>query len=195
MTRRIGLLGGTFDPLHVGHLMIADQVRARLDLDEVRLVVANDPWQKTGTRAITPAHRRLAMVRAAVGAVPMVEASDIELRAGGPSYTSDTLDRLDRDEPGTEWLVVVGVDAAAGLPTWHRAEDLRRERTFVVVDRPGSWAPLPDGWRLERVATPALEVSSTEIRGLVADGLPIRHLVPDAVMHRVARWGLYRERS
>lgn len=193
MVTRIGLLGGTFDPPHVGHLVVADQVRTRLDLDEVRLVVSNRSWQKVGTRRITSAERRLALVEAAVGDAPGLRASSIELELGGPSYTKVTVDELDRREPGVEWLVIVGADAAAGLDTWHRADELRAERTVVVVNRPGAVGPVPEGWNVVRVDIPALDVSSTEIRSLVAAGRSIRYLTPDPVVRQLTSWGLYRE--
>ena len=111
--RRIGVFGGTFDPPHVGHLVTAVNVRHALDLDVVLLVVASDPWQKSH-RELTPAADRLAMVEAAVGDVAGLEASDLELRRGGRSYTADTLAELGRFHPGAELVLVLGIDAAAG---------------------------------------------------------------------------------
>lgn len=195
MTTRIGLLGGTFDPLHVAHLVVADQVLDQLGLDEVRLVVNHRPWQKEGDRAITSSEHRLEMVKAAVEPFEGLVASDVEICLGGPSYTVETLAALEAAEPGVEWLVIVGADAAAGLDTWHEAEKLRQEREFVVVNRPGGPDVDPVGWRTHRVEIPALDVSSTEIRGLLAAGRSVRHLVPDVVIHRVSGWGLYRRGS
>ncbi|MEL7206931.1 MAG: nicotinate-nucleotide adenylyltransferase [Actinomycetota bacterium] len=195
MPRRIGLLGGTFDPLHIGHLVVADQVLDQVGLDEVRLVVSHQPWQKVGERAITPPDRRFEMVAAAVAPFEGLEASDVEICLGGPSYTVETLAALERDEPGVAWSVIVGADAAAGLDTWHEADKLRREREIVVVNRPGAPPAGPTGWRLRRVEIPSIDLSSTEIRTLVGEGRSVRHLVPDAVMHRIERWGLYRRGS
>ncbi|MEM7340782.1 MAG: nicotinate-nucleotide adenylyltransferase [Actinomycetota bacterium] len=193
MAQRVGLLGGTFDPPHVGHLILADQVRDQLDLHEVRLVVANVPWQKVGARVITDAGQRLEMVEAAVADAPGLVASRVELDLGGPSYTADTLDHLERLEPDVTWFVIVGSDAAAGLPSWHRADELRRRARFAVADRPGTdRAELPAGWDLSFVEMPQIEVSSTEIRALVAAGRSVRHLMPAAVVQRIERWGLYR---
>lgn len=192
---RVGLLGGTFDPPHLGHLIMAEAVRDALDLDEVRLVVANVPWQKEGTRQITPPDQRLEMVGAAVGDAPRLRASDVEIRLGGSSYTSVTLAALDRDEPGTEWYVVVGADAAAGLGTWHRPEEVRAGATLVVVDRPG-WSTLPpEGWPHERVEVPLIEISSSMIRRRVESDRSIRYLCPDPVVDLIDRWGLYGPRS
>ena len=196
MTKRVGLLGGTFDPPHVGHLVVADQVLDQLGLDEVRLVASNQSWQKVGTRSITPAHQRLEMVEAAVSdAAPGVVASSIELTLGGPSYTAVTIDELSRAEPETEWLVVVGADAAAALDTWHRADDLRCRQRFVVVNRPGTGAKPPPGWQCTHLDIPALDLSSSELRHYVAAGRSIRHLVPDQVVQRIEAWGLYRHGS
>lgn len=198
--RRIGLLGGTFDPPHVGHLVVADQVLDQLGLDEVRLVVNNRPWQKVGRRVITAADRRYEMVATAVAGAPGLIASDIEMRLGGPSYTMVTIEALTETEPDVEWLVIVGADAAAGLDTWHRAEDLRATQRFVVVNRGGVndgkiADSVPDGWRYEAVEIPALDVSSSELRELVAVGRSVRHLVPDAVVQLLDAWGLYRSDS
>lgn len=193
-TKRVGILGGTFDPPHLGHLVVADQVLDQLGLDEVRLVVNNSPWQKVGDRPITPAGRRLALVQAALGegAAPRVVASDVEIELGGPSYSLVTLEALAAREPGTEWLVVVGADAAAGLDTWHRADELRDRYGFVVVNRPGHERPPPPGWRCQPVEIPALDVSSSELRRLVAAGRSIRWLTPDPVVALIDRWQLYR---
>lgn len=195
MARRVGLLGGTFDPPHIAHLVVADQVRDRLGLEEVRLVVSNQSWQKVGERTITPAERRLALVEAAVDGLTGVVASSIELSLGGPSYTAVTVEALEEAEPEIDWLIIVGADAAAGLDTWHRAADLRARRRFVVVNRPGTEAKPPAGWHCSYVEIPSLDLSSTELRRFVASGRSIRHLVTDEVMQRVTRWGLYRQES
>ncbi|MEM8926398.1 MAG: nicotinate-nucleotide adenylyltransferase [Actinomycetota bacterium] len=192
---QVGLLGGTFDPVHVAHLVVADQVLDQLGLDEVRLVVTDQSWQKAGSRRITDAEKRLAMVAAAVAPFDGLVASDVELRIGGPSYTIETLAVLEKEEPDNEWSVIVGADAAAGLDTWHRADELRESREFVVVNRPGSDGGPPPGWRTRAVEIPSLAVSSTEIRGLVAAGRSVRHLVPEQAIHLVGEWGLYREAS
>jgi nicotinate-nucleotide adenylyltransferase len=191
--RRIGVFGGTFDPPHVGHLVSAVNVRHALDLDVVLLVVANDPWQKVGTRPITPAADRLALVEAAVGDVEGLEASDVELRRGGTSYSADTLAELGAAHPGADLFLVVGSDAAAGLPTWERADEVRDRATIVVVTRPGAedGAP-PPGWAWQRVESPRLEVSSTDLRARVAEGRPLDYLLTPAVIDCIEARGLYR---
>jgi nicotinate-nucleotide adenylyltransferase len=187
--RRVGILGGTFDPPHIGHLVVADQVLHQLGLDEVRLVVNNQPWQKT--RLVTPAGKRLAMVEASLRDAHSVVASNIEIELGGPSYTLVTLEALAAREPEVEWLVVVGADAAAGLDTWHRAAELRVRHRFVVVNRPGTHGLPPPGWQCEQVEIPGLEVSSSELRRLVGLGRSVRYLTPDPVVQLLSSWGLY----
>ena len=130
---RLGLFGGTFDPPHVGHLAAAINARHDLGLDRVLLVVNNVPWQKLGSRVISPAEDRLAMVAAAVAGVEGLEASRIEVDAGGMSYTADTLSALADEDPTRELFVILGTDAAAGLVTWDRYDDVRQRATIVVV--------------------------------------------------------------
>lgn len=191
---RIGLFGGTFDPPHVGHLAAAVNARHDLDLDVVLLVVANIPWQKVGGRTISPAHARLELVRLAVGDVEGLEVCDREIRRGGRSYTADTVDDLLAEAPSSrELFVIVGSDAAEGLPTWERVDEVRERAVIVVVDRPGgAWSP-PPGWAVERVVVPRLEISSTDLRARVAAGRPLDYLVPAAVVSGIKRLGLYRD--
>jgi nicotinate-nucleotide adenylyltransferase len=193
ITRRVGVLGGTFDPPHLGHLIVADQVLSALSLDEVLLVPANQPWQKLDRREITPAPKRLAMTRAAVGDAAGLRVSDIELEIGGPSYTSVTLDALSERHPDTEWLVIVGADAAAGLDSWHNTERLREQATIVVTNRPGADFQPPTGWRWELVEVPSVAISGTGLRRRVAQGRSIRFLTPAPVIEQIAKWNLYRD--
>lgn len=190
--RRIGVFGGTFDPPHVGHLVTAVNIRHAIALDRLLLVVAKDPWQKTGTRELSPAEDRMAMVAAAVADVEGIEASRIEIERGGPSYTADTLAALQVIEPEAALYLVLGSDAAAGLLTWERVEEVRDLATVVVVTRPGAQhgAP-PRGWRWLRVETPRLEVSSTDLRARVADGRPLDYLLTPAVISCIDDRRLY----
>ena len=188
---RIGLFGGTFDPPHVGHLVTAVNVRHALDLDTVTLMVANIPWQKQGERAITPAEDRLAMVEAAVADVPGLVAGRFEIDAGGPSYTADTLATLARLHPGAELFTIVGDDAAAGLHTWERFEEVIAQSSLVVVDRPGKTVRLPDDVAWIHVEVPRLEVSSTDLRARFSDGRPLDYLLTDAVLDVIEARGLY----
>jgi nicotinate-nucleotide adenylyltransferase len=190
---RVGLFGGTFDPPHVGHLVTAVNVRHALDLDVVILMVANVPWQKHGTRAITGALDRLAMVEAAVADVDGLVAGDAELQRGGPSYTADTLAALAVEHPGAQLFTIVGDDAAAGLPTWERWDEVVAQSEMVVVDRPGVQETLPDGVSWIRVEVPRLDVSSTDLRARFNDGRPLDYLVTDPVLRVIDERRLYRE--
>ena len=192
---RLGIFGGTFDPPHVGHLVTAVNVRHELALDRVLLVVNDQPWQKLGTRSITAAADRFAMVEAAVGSVDGLAASRIEVDRGGMSYTADTLHALLDDAPDRRLYVILGSDAAVGLPTWERAEEVRTLATIVVVERPGTHeAEPPPGWSWVRVEVPRLEVSSTDLRARVSDGRPLDYLLTPDVIDTVEALGLYQER-
>jgi nicotinate-nucleotide adenylyltransferase len=189
---RIGVFGGTFDPPHLGHIATALEVQHALELDIVMLVVAGDPWQKTAESEITPAETRLAMTRAAVDGLDGLEVSAIEIERRGPSYMADTLEIL-RDLTAASWFLIVGSDAAAGLDTWHRPDDVARLATTVVVDRGGrEGGRPPEGWEHQVVDVPALEISSSDIRRRVAAGEPIRGLVPGVIADRIEMQGLYR---
>ncbi|MGI8937331.1 MAG: nicotinate-nucleotide adenylyltransferase [Iamia sp.] len=196
--RTVGVLGGTFDPPHIGHLRAAVAVRHALALDRVLLVPNGDPWQKRGVRPITPAPLRLEMVRAAQAVLASgsgVEVSDREVRRDGPSFTIDTVVALQEADPDLEVTLILGRDAAALLPTWERHDDLLRRAHLAVVDRPGS-APGPplhlEGARLQEVAIEQLDVSSSAIRDLVDQGDPIDVLVAPGVAAVIDREGLYR---
>jgi nicotinate-nucleotide adenylyltransferase len=191
--RRIGVFGGTFDPPHVGHLVTAVNVRHALDLNVVLLMVANVPWQKEGSRSITPALDRLAMVEAAVADVPGLEAGRMEIDAGGPSFTADTLATLAEREPGAELFTIVGDDAAAGLTTWERYEEVVAHARMVVVDRPGEAVRLPGDIDWIHVEVPRLEVSSTDLRARFTDGRPLDYLITEAVLDVIEERKLYQD--
>ncbi len=188
---RIGLFGGTFDPPHVGHLVTAVNVRHALNLDIVILMVANDPWQKSGARDVTTAEDRFAMVEAAVSAVDGVIAGRDEIDRGGPSYTADTLMALAEKHPGAELFTIVGDDAAAGLTSWTRVEQVAEYSQLVVVDRPGVAVDLPKQFNWLRVESPRLEVSSTDLRSRFSDGRPLDYLVTEPVLRVIEERGLY----
>jgi nicotinate-nucleotide adenylyltransferase len=189
--RRVGLFGGTFDPPHVGHLVTAVNVRHALELDVVVLMVANVPWQKEGSRAITPAPDRLAMVEAAVRDVRGLVPGRQEIDHGGPSYTADTLVVLADEYPGAEFFTIIGDDAAAGLRTWTRWEEVVERSQLVVVDRPGDPVVLADDIDWIRVEVPRLEVSSTDLRARFTDGRPLDYLVTQPVLDVIRARGLY----
>ncbi len=190
MSRRVGLLGGTFDPPHLGHLVVAECARVELALDEVRLLVAGDPYQKSTTS--TP-EDRVAMTAAAVADDDHLRIDDRELAREGPTYTADTLAELGREEPDAEWFFLLGEDAAVGLSTWDRVAEAFALARFVVVTRPGHRGPEPD--RLPgpvvHLEIPQLEVSSTELRARYADGRATRYLVPLPVDAYVRSRSLY----
>lgn len=191
MARRTGLLGGTFDPPHLGHLVVAECARVELPLDEVRLLVAGEPWMKGD--APTPAADRVALAEAAVADDAHLTVDTREVERVGPTYTADTLAELAAEEPDTEWFFLLGEDAAATLPRWGRIEEAFALATFVVVTRPGHPAPpahaLPE--RVVHLEVPGLEVSSTQLRERYAAGCATRYLVPDAVDAAVRARGLY----
>lgn len=188
----IGIFGGTFDPIHTAHLELAELVRVTLDLDEMLLVVANQPWQKEGERPVTPAEDRYAMVEAALVDHPGLEASRIELDRGGPSFTIDTVRSLQRRDPEVELVLVVGSDVVGGLTTWKDESDLAQLVSLAVVDRPGAPATsLPPGWRGVAVPVAPVDVSSTELRERLEAGDPVDGLVPDRVVRCIRRRGLY----
>lgn len=190
MSERIGVFGGTFDPVHVGHLVAGVDTRAALGLDRVLFVVAGDPWQKRGS-VIASAVDRLALVVAAVADVDGLEASDVEVQREGPSVTADTLEAL--VAPDRELYLMLGADAVANMETWRRLDETRHLATVVVIERAGDIHTEPPGagWRFERVAIPRLDVSSTDIRERLANGRPADGLVPAAAMQVIRSRGLY----
>jgi nicotinate-nucleotide adenylyltransferase len=194
--RRTGVFGGTFDPLHNGHLMIALEVRAALSLDRMLFVVANDPWQKAD-QPVTSAATRFALVAEAVERVnarlgeEALEASDLEIQRGGETYSADTLEEL-RSFGEDDLFLVVGSDAAAGLDSWSRPEVIRDLATTVVVERGGRVGGRPPAdWDHVVVPVPAMEVSSSDLRARFADGRPVEALMPPTVIDGVRRLGLY----
>jgi nicotinate-nucleotide adenylyltransferase len=191
---RLGVFGGTFDPPHVGHLITAVNVRHSLQLDGVLLVVANVPWQKIGSRRISDAEDRLALVSAAVRDIDGLEPSRIEIDRGGDSFTADTLASLASLHDGADLFVILGSDAAAGLESWTRVSEVRDRATMVVVERPGAPTAHPlAGWNWVQVEVPHIEVSSTDLRARVNDGRPLDFLVTPPVLAVIAERGLYRE--
>ncbi|WP_276944406.1 nicotinate-nucleotide adenylyltransferase, partial [Ferrimicrobium acidiphilum] len=134
---RLGVFGGTFDPIHIGHLVAAQNAMHAAKLDRVLFIVANQPWQKEGTREVTDAHLRYLVVTQVLESIPGLDASDIEIRRGGLSYSVDTLIELNTAHPDYELFLVVGADAALQMPTWERAEELSRLARLVIVNRYG----------------------------------------------------------
>jgi len=188
--RRVGLLGGTFDPPHVGHLVVAESARVDLGLDEVRLLVAGDPWMK---RTVGDASDRVAMARAAVGDDPHLCVDARETERDGPTYTVETLEALHAEEPDVDWVFLLGADAAARLSEWRRVADAYRLARFVVVTRPGQPLRLDAeaDRHVERLEVPDLAISSTDLRARYAEGRATRYLVPERVDGYVRAHRLY----
>src|SRR5580658_6396943 len=178
-------MGGTFDPPHAGHVAAARAVIDQLGLDRLLLVVANDPWQKSGQREVSPAADRFALVEAVAPEIPGAEASRLEIDRGGPSYSVDTAEEILAEAGGqpVELYLVVGADLVPELGSWHRAADLRRLVTLAVVSRPTGTAPVaPPGWRVAWVDGPQVAVSSSEVRERLAAGVPVDDVVPEEVV-------------
>jgi nicotinate-nucleotide adenylyltransferase len=191
---RIGIFGGTFDPPHAGHVAAARAVIERLRLDRLLLVVANDPWQKSGERAVSPATDRFALTEVLAEEIPGAEASRLEIARGGPSYSVDTAEEILAEAGGhrVELFLVIGADLVSELGSWHRSADLERLVTLAIVSRPTSPDPdVPPGWRAERVDGPQVPVSSSEVRTLLAEGRPVDGLVPESVIRCIHRRALY----
>ena len=191
--RRIGLLGGTFDPPHHGHLEVARTALVALELDVVMLVVANDPWQKTaGGQAVTPAEVRLAMVRAAADGMSRVEVDDLEIRRGGPSYTADTVAKYTERGPDDHLFVLVGSDIAPGLDAWERPDEIRGHATIVVMDRPGHVGERPpSGWDYMVLEGTFPDLTGTDLRAIVEAGGTAAEAVPEVVARLIEDHDLY----
>lgn len=192
---RLGLLGGTFDPPHVGHLAAAQAVLGALGLDRVDFLPAHDPWQKTeGGRTVTPADVRLEMVRALVGTTAGLGVDDREVRRGGVTYTVDTLRDIRRELPGAELFLILGADTARRFHTWHRHEEVAALSTLVVVNRDHEQHEVPPGAvKVEFVHMTPVDVSSTAVRAGVAAGHDVTELVTPGVARVIAANALYGE--
>ena len=195
MAAKIGVLGGTFDPIHIGHLAIGNEALWRCGLDRVLFVPAADPPHKTNLRR-APSEARAEMVRLAVAGNPSFELSRVELDRPGKSYTIDTL-RILKEDLGcfTDLVLVIGADSATELSGWHRPDEVLSLAHVVVAGRPGCVAEQvqPDlASRMSFLETPLLDVSSTDIRDRVTRGEPIRYLVPDQVAEYISTHELYR---
>lgn len=190
--RRVGIFGGTFDPPHVAHVVLAAAAIEQLELDSLVVTVAGVPWQKVGSREISPGEVRLEMARSAFADVSGVEVSDVELRRTGNSYTVDTLEAFASDD--IDLFLLLGSDAAAGLDTWERFNDVAALCTIAVFPRRGhEAAEIPDGFTSQRLNLPGLEISSTDIRSRVSEGRRIDGLVPPTVKRLVEAKALYIE--
>lgn len=190
---RIGLLGGTFDPPHLGHLVVAEIARVALELDQVQFVVAGQPWMKDSW---SDAEHRVEMVDLATKDNDAFRVNTSEVERSGPTYTADTLEELTSRMPGVELCFLLGADAAAKLEEWYAVERALELASFVAVTRPGHRLEL-DGPILGQVTaleTPAIEISSTDLRRRFREGEAVRYQLPEAVEHYVRAHRLYRTR-
>ena len=198
MSRRIGVMGGTFDPIHLGHLVAAEEARWQFDLDRVVFVPAGRPWQKPV--GVTPPEDRYQMAALATASNPAFAVSRLEIDHPGPTYTVDTLRRLRTElEGGTRLYFIIGADAILQLLTWKEPDQVLAQAEFLAATRPGfdldrlvSQVPGAAG-RVHRMEIPALAISASDIRARVARGAPFRYLVPDGVARYIHEHGLYQD--
>jgi nicotinate-nucleotide adenylyltransferase len=195
---RTGILGGTFNPPHLGHLVAAQEAYRELDLDQVMLIPAGIPPHKPVDDEPGPQHR-LELCRLAVGDDERFTVSDLELRRDGPSFTVDTLDILRSQSPADDMFLILGADIAAGLPKWHEPERVLELATVAIAKRRGTakaavedaLGQVTGGERARFFQMPRIGISSTMVRRRVRAGQPIRYFVPDGVMHYIETHGLY----
>lgn len=197
--RRIGVMGGTFDPIHHGHLVAASEVLWSLDLDEVVFVPTGEPWQKSAQR-VTPAEHRYLMTVIATASNPRFTVSRVDIDRGGPTYTVDTLRDLGAVYGDAELFFITGADALAEIFSWRDVDELFERAQFVGCTRPGFpmdaalLAELPAD-RVRVLEIPALAISSSDCRQRIAVGEPVSYLVPDGVVQHIAKYDLYKEHS
>jgi nicotinate-nucleotide adenylyltransferase len=193
MQRKIGVMGGTFDPIHHGHLVAASEVADRFGLDEVIFVPTGRPWQKVD-RVVSEAEDRYLMTVVATASNPRFTVSRVDIDRDGPTYTADTLADLHRQLPDADLFFITGADALAQILSWRRIEELFALAHFVGVTRPGyelADEHLPDG-AVTLVEVPAMAISSTDCRRRVKEGRPVWYLVPDGVVQYISKRRLYR---
>ncbi|WP_370325639.1 nicotinate-nucleotide adenylyltransferase [Euzebya sp.] len=195
MARRLGIMGGTFDPIHMGHLVTAEQARVDVGLDEVVFVPAGAPWQKSGGRAVSAGEHRYLMTVLATAANPFFSVSRIEIDRGGPTYTVETLRSLRASLTDTELFFITGADAILNILTWKDAGEAVDLASFVAATRPGYDLAALEEHDLTRQVTlldvPALAISSSDVRARFEAGRPVRYLIPREVEEFARKHGLY----
>ena len=192
---RLGLMGGTFDPIHLGHVLAAEEALERCRLDEVWFVPAGRPWMKEGEE-VSAAHHRINMATLAVSSNPRFSVSSIEVDREGLTYTVDTLEELNREDTSRELFLIVGADSLVQMDRWKEPERIRELCRIVAVPRPGYDAPNTAGGadestRVIFLEAPLTAISATEVRERVSKGLPVGDWVPEAVEAYIRRHGLY----
>jgi nicotinate-nucleotide adenylyltransferase len=193
-TPRVGVMGGTFDPIHHGHLVAASEVAQWFDLDEVIFVPTGEPWQKTD---VSPSEHRYLMTVIATASNPRFTVSRVDIDRSGPTYTIDTLRDLKAQRPDADLYFITGADAIAQILSWRDHDELWDLAHFVAVSRPGHVLST-DGLPSEDVSQleiPALAISSTDCRDRVGQGHPVWYLVPDGVVQYIAKHHLYRSKE
>ncbi|KJL17389.1 nicotinate-nucleotide adenylyltransferase [Microbacterium azadirachtae] len=191
---RIGVMGGTFDPIHHGHLVAASEVAHSFGLDEVIFVPTGQPWQKSG---VSDSEHRYLMTVIATASNPSFTVSRVDIDRDGPTYTIDTLRDLKAQRPDAEFFFITGADAVAQILSWRDHDELWDLAHFVAVSRPGhvlSTDGLPSD-DVSQLEVPALAISSTDCRSRVREGDPVWYLVPDGVVQYIAKHHLYRSTS
>jgi nicotinate-nucleotide adenylyltransferase len=193
MQRRVGVMGGTFDPIHHGHHVAASEVADRFGLDEVVFVPTGQPWQKAGDE-VSPAEDRYLMTVIATASNPRFSVSRVDIDRGGPTYTADTLADLRKTLLDAQLFFITGADALEQILSWRKLDELFENAHFIGVTRPGyelDGAHLPKG-AVSLVEVPAMAISSTDCRERVAAGRPVWYLVPDGVVQYISKRRLYR---
>ena len=185
---RVGILGGTFDPIHIGHLIAASSVYEALNLDSVVFIPAGDPWQKRD-RDLSKGQQRLEMVKLATENDARFQVSDLEIARSGPTYAVDTVREWKRLNPSDELFWIVGSDALSGIPSWHEWEVFVSEVTIVAVNRVGQNDSVP--FDFVSVDMPEVRISATELRDRFTNGLDTQYLVPKNVSQYISDQGLY----
>ncbi|HET6567985.1 MAG TPA: nicotinate (nicotinamide) nucleotide adenylyltransferase [Rhodothermales bacterium] len=188
---KVGLFGGSFDPPHVAHLIVAETVRDQFGLDRVLWIPAFIPPHKQENHLVAPG-QRLEMTRLATQGNPAFSVLDLEVSRQGISYTVDTIRTLQDENPGVDYALILGGDSLRGFPSWRRPEEILRRVRLIIYDRGGEEPlPLPRGGRVDVARAPYLEISSTDIRSRRSRGQSIRYLVPDPVLSYIETYGLY----
>jgi nicotinate-nucleotide adenylyltransferase len=193
MVRRVGIMGGTFDPIHHGHLVAASEVAALFELDEVIFVPTGEPWQKP-TRQVSAAEHRYLMTVIATASNPRFWVSRVDIDRDGPTYTVDTIRDIAAQRPGAQLYFITGADALGQILSWKRPEDALELAHFIGVTRPGyelSDAHLPND-SVTLLDVPAMAISSSDCRARIEHGQPVWYLVPDGVVQYINKHNLYR---
>ncbi|MFJ8063076.1 nicotinate-nucleotide adenylyltransferase [Psychrobacillus sp. NPDC096426] len=188
MSKKVGILGGTFNPPHIGHLIIANEVLNALRLDEVRLMPNAIPPHKQKDKQVSEA-QRLKMIQLAIRGIPNMTVETIELERGGTSYTFDTMEMLQQREPDTEFYFIIGGDQVESLPKWHRIDELVQKVQIVGVPRPNTI--IETAYSISTLAIPQIDISSTLLRNRLLNGVTTKFLIPDRVNDFIQKEKLY----